>query len=138
MPTSNLKTRIEQLVHLTIALLFGYLFWYIFSASQMHYKQLNIPICFYEVPDHCTIDAPETILIHISAKRSALRAVAVDNIALHLNATQLKPGPNQIKISPNNLFLPNTINLINCQPSYIVVVIKSIKKEVGNVHTTHA
>ncbi len=99
------------------AFIFGYTVWYIFGQSHMSSAWITVPLCFYNIPAQTTIKGPETIAVKIVGKRSALRNLALDMLAIHINAEQLVPGPNNISLTSESIFLPESIKLVHYSPS---------------------
>lgn len=99
----------------------GYTLWAFIAQYQHMNIEQNIPVCFYKTPHDLEIKAPDTIKISISGKRHALYHFDTDNSGIHLNATGLQPGTHEMKLTRENLFLPDTINLVNLKPSYITI-----------------
>lgn len=100
-----------------ISLLLGYTFWYIFGNSHTSTAWITIPLCFYNVPEAQTIRAPETISVKVAGKRSDLRSLDPEQLAIHINAEKLKLGRNLISITDEALFLPESIKLVHYNPS---------------------
>lgn len=100
-----------------ISLILGYTFWYIFGHSHVTTAWVTVPLYFYNVPPATTIKAPETLFIKIAGKRSELRALDFEHLAIHIDAQTLQEGPNRLAISDARLFLPDTIKLIHYSPS---------------------
>ncbi len=100
-----------------ISLMLGYTFWYIFGNSHSSTAWITVPICFYNVAENSVIKGPETISLKITGKRSDLRSLDPEQLAIHINATQLIPGKNSLSITHNELFLPDSIKLVHYSPS---------------------
>jgi hypothetical protein len=100
-----------------IALIIGYIFWYIFGASHAAVVTLSVPLCFYNMPAQTAIHAPESISIKVAGKRSDIRAVDREHLAIHIDASQLQKGNNLLNISKKELLLPNSIKLVQYFPS---------------------
>ena len=100
-----------------IALLLGYSFWYIFGSSHTTAVQLTVPLCFYNVPTNNNVNAPESVSIKIAGKRSDIRALDIEQIAVHIDAEQLHEGKNLLTVTQETLLLPESIKLIHYSPS---------------------
>lgn len=100
-----------------ISLLLGYTFWYIFSHSHIATAWITIPLCFYNVPTHNSIRAPETVSVKIAGKRADLRSLDTHELAIHVNADKLREGKNVLTITPETIFLPESIKLVHYSPS---------------------
>ena len=100
-----------------ISLLLGYTFWYIFGNSHTTTAWITIPLCFYNVPTHNSIRAPETLSVKIAGKRTDLRSLDTNELAIHVNAAHLREGKNALTITPETIFLPESIKLVHYSPS---------------------
>ena len=100
-----------------ISLFLGYSFWHIASINNPVTVSLSIPLCFNHVPDFCTIQAPENILVTLQAKRSDLYALEKSSLAAHVTINKPLPGKYGIILNENHLFLPHTILLLQYKPS---------------------
>jgi len=99
----------------------GYALWAFIAQYQHMTVEQNVPICFYQQQPHLSIDSPDTIKLVIAGRRSTLYHFDTDNRAIHLDASQFKVGEHEIKLSRDNLFLPENINLLYLKPSYITI-----------------
>ena len=104
-----------------ISLILGFTLWYIFSQGQTISVWLDVPISFYDIPEHMIIHCPETIAINITGKRVDLLHLSRQHMATHINAQNLPQGISNITITPNLLFLPNSVKLLHYNPSNITV-----------------
>jgi len=111
-----------------ISLILGYTFWYIFGNSHISTAWINVPLCFYNVANTQTVHAPEKISVKIAGKRSDLRALDAEQLAIHINAQNLQNGRNLITITDEALFLPNSIKLVHYTPSNPTVEILTLNE----------
>lgn len=106
------------------SLILGYTFWYIFSYGQTITIEYTIPLCFYNVPNQSQLKSPETVKVHLQAKRNLLYALNPKKLAVHIDAQTLHAGNNQVVISAKkNLFLPEHIKLIHYTPARLEVAL---------------
>lgn len=110
------KNRHSNLLKI-IALIIGYTFWYIFGGSHAAVVSLSVPLCFYHVPADTHINAPESISVKLAGKRTDIRAVEHEHLAVHIDASKLQKGKNLLKITKQELLLPNSIKLVQYSPS---------------------
>lgn len=119
---------------LSISFLLGYSFWYIASYNHIVSLQLIIPLCFSELPDTYTIQAPEKISVTLTAERSNLYALEKESLAAHVNINKLLPGKHGIILKEQHLFLPKNIALTGYKPSNLCIFIsENTKTKVNNV-----
>ncbi len=100
-----------------ISLLLGYTFWYIFGNSHTTTAWITIPLSFYNIPTQNSIRAPETLSVKIAGKRTDLRSLDTNELAIHVNASHLREGKNALTITPETIFLPESIKLVHYSPS---------------------
>lgn len=112
-----------------ISLMLGYTFWYIFGNSHTSTVWITVPLCFYNVPTAQTIRAPETISIKVAGKRSDLRSLDPEQLAIHINAEKLQHGRNILALTDDALFLPNFIKLVHYTPSNPMVEILPLNEQ---------
>jgi len=95
--------------------------------SSLHTTKLwvEVPISFYNKHDTTIIHAPETIQIQLSGGHTAIRTIDLNTLAIHIDAQELHIGKNPLKLYVHNLFLPDSISVVNYSPSnnYIEKVI---------------
>lgn len=104
-----------------LSLILGYSLWQVMSQPYTLHTTVTAPISFYNT-ENLTIETPETISLYLKGTRKDLYKT-VSNIALHYDATHLKEGTQTLKITGENLFLPDSILLLN----YIPIEIKVTK-----------
>jgi len=98
-----------------VSLILGYSVWCFIGNLYVQTMTQNVPVCFYNVPENISIQAkPEVVTINLSGKRSSLYTCS--DLALHINAASLTPGEHRIAPTSDQLFLPETINLVHYQP----------------------
>ena len=100
-----------------ISLLLGFTFWYIFGNSHTTTAWITIPLCFYNIPKQTTIKAPESLSVKVTGKRSHLRTLDTNELAIHVNTEKLHTGKNLLSIAPETIFLPESIKLVDYCPS---------------------
>lgn len=105
------------------ACIIGYTLWAFIAQYQHMTVEQEVPICFYQEQSNLMLNGPDTIKLIISGRRSTLYHFDTDNSAIHLDASQFKIGTHEIKLSRENLFLPENINLLHLKPSYITIKI---------------
>lgn len=99
-----------------ISLIFGFTFWYIFGNLHSSTAWITVPLCFYNIPQNCQLKGPDSISLKITGKRSDLRALDIEQLAIHINANRLKHGKNLLYINQDTIFLPDAIKLVHYCP----------------------
>lgn len=105
------------------SLIFGFIFWAMLSNNHTTQLTLDVPLCFFGTSTTKDIDAPETITLQLSGKRSDLYRLDREHVALHVDSDELSPGHHLLEITPEKLFLPQTIKLVNWRPLNPVIII---------------
>ena len=117
-----------------VAFILGYSFWYILGHGHTINIWLKVPLSFYEIPEHFTLHAPDAVAINLAGKRSDLYNLDKNRLAVHINAHKLSPGYNNLSITAETLFLPDTIKLVDYKPSNILI---EVKEKTINTTTNH-
>lgn len=103
------------------SLYFGYMLWSAISSFSGTTMSIDIPLCFYNVPQNIMLSAPESINVEIQGKKNKLVYIHKKTIAAHIDAQSFQSGPYAIKIENDNLHLPADIKVSRCSPHNIVV-----------------
>jgi len=104
-----------------ISIILGYSLWAIASADQIISLWIEVPLSFYNVDEHLTIDAPEKIMINIEGKRIDLSSLESSKLAVHCDVQSFNEGEHYISVTNRNLFLPYAIKLVHYKPSNLVI-----------------
>jgi len=112
-----------------ISLILGYSFWHIVSQSHTSNIWLEAPICFYQAPKNIDIEAPEKIKIQLSGKRADLYTINTETLAFHINMQDTQAGNQVIRISENQLLLPESIKMVRCYPANIAISVTERKTQ---------
>lgn len=115
------KIRSNNLLIKVLSFIFGYCVWSMFSARNVSTMELEVPLCFFNKPTSLQLQAPETITVQLSGKRSTLRALDRNTLAIHIDASRLHEGANPLVLENETLFLPSTIKLIHYIPANLVI-----------------
>src|SRR5579885_1148801 len=125
----SLKSILESNLSLkAMSLFLGIGFWYIYSSYHPTSITVDVPLCFYGSAADKTIDAPESIKVQLSGKRSDFYNLDLSNLALHINADELIPGDQLIDITEEKLFLPKKIKLLSYTPLNPTITLKEHTK----------
>ncbi len=100
------------------AIFFGYTIWFFSSNFCFVHKKITIPICFYQTTDRI-IQAPELVTIQIYGPRHQLHHLNSSELAMHVDVSNFKDGNHEILLSSANLFLPETLKLVELIPAAI-------------------
>lgn len=103
------------------ALIIGIGLWSLISASHETTLELTVPLCFYNVSDNYTIEAPENIKITLKGTRTRLKILAAEPPVVLLNAGKLKNDATKIILTSDELYLPPDIKLVHYHPLPLIV-----------------
>jgi hypothetical protein len=105
------------------ALCMGYSLWFytgqLYSSSQW----IQVPLCFYNIPEHTRIQAPETVWVELTGKRMHVRTLDINTLAIHVNAQAYTPGKQAYNVTAQDLFLPASIAITACKPAVITITL---------------
>lgn len=104
-----------------ISFMLGFLSWFLLVNSHTETITKEVPLSFYGISKKWIVRAPEKVMVTLSGKRSYLRTLDINTLALHINGTKLKPGVQPINLSTHQLFVPNSIKLIHYIPTTLSV-----------------
>ena len=109
------------------ALVLGYCIWFFASTQQWVVREYTVPLCFYQT-DQRVIQAPESVTLKISGPRSEMFHLNHLDLAMHVDATGYSDGDHEILLNGSNLFLPETLKLVELIPSCISFNIQANSK----------
>ncbi len=102
-----------------IALIIGYLIWFLISSHHIIQTTATVPVVFYNTTDIINSLKPESVTVTISAPRKELPAI-ISRLAVHIDATTLTHNSSSIAITAQNLFLPEDAKLIQSIPDNLI------------------
>lgn len=115
--TNNLSLKI-------IAVILGYTFWAIISTRQTTERWIEVPLCFFSVPDTLRIEAPEAVNIAFSGSRIDLANLDITQLAIHIDSRDLTPGNQNISLSEEQLLLPSCVKITHWSPSNLIIMVE--------------
>lgn len=81
---------------------------------------MSVPVCFYNMPENCSVKAPDAINVTLTGKRAYLRSLDTQTLAIHIDAQTLTKGMNAIDLTCQHLLLPPEINLVKYKPMHLI------------------
>lgn len=103
------------------SLILGYTLWSIIGETFPTSYWFKVPFCFYNVNAAQQPEGPEFVWVQLRGRRSLLSHLDAKNLGIHINAQELKSGPNNIVLSHEHLFVPPALALNDYMPHNIVV-----------------
>ncbi len=121
------KIRIQLITRHSCALASGYLAWLLLYTSIPITEHYSTPVSFFNLPETCMVEAPETITTCLTAPRVILDAMTP---TLHIDAQTISLNtPTLYHIDRKNLLMPYPIDMVHCYPAAINI----IKKQIASV-----
>jgi len=108
------------------SLILGYGLWSIISQSHVDDRWVDIPVYFCQTAENLHVKAPETVKINISGKRSDLRNLDRNDVAVHIDTRTLAAGKNTVALSDRHLIIPENVQVTGVAPTHVDV---NVKKE---------
>jgi hypothetical protein len=111
------------------SLALGYTFWYVFGNLFSISITTEVPLCFFNTTKNISIQAPETILVTLSATRNQLQTIDHNHLAIHVDAQHLSFGSHPLRITNGTLFLPNSIKLVHYEPLPVIITTEHLETQ---------
>lgn len=103
-----------------VSLILAFSTWSLLSNYQSATSWVEVPVCFYNTPSDMKVAAnQEALKVQIRGKLTDL--AHCQNLALHIDATDFKPGQQRINPCAEQLFLPNSVTLVHNKPLYLEI-----------------
>ena len=115
------KTLLSNLTLKTISLILGFCLWYFMSQSYYTEITLSVPLCFDNLPNTYSINAPEHLNVTIGGKRADLYTLDLATLHAHINMHHARHGTHELSLTNRSLFLPPSIKLVHYTPSNLCV-----------------
>ena len=107
------------------SLILAYAGWSLINKSHTDDIWTDVPVCFYETEKGMKIACADTVKMNLSGKRSDLRSLNIEDIAIHIDSRTLAQGENTITLSERQVMLPETIKVTGWAPSHLEVETKT-------------
>ena len=120
---STINTKKQNFLKI-IALISGYLLWRVISGYHTTTITFLAPLSFYNTTSY-HIRAPEAVSITLKGHKKSFIQLA-ETLALHINIALLHEGENHIRVSTENLFLPDGVKLVEWSPHYFTITLTKI------------
>ncbi|MBP9765020.1 hypothetical protein KBD08_01665 [Candidatus Babeliales bacterium] len=102
------------------SLVLGYSIWYCVAQHQTITQHYQAPILFFDT-NNMNLSTQDSVEIILQGSRQDMHYFNPDHAAIHIDSTTLRPGQQEIMIDRENLFLPDTIKLVDLIPSHISI-----------------
>lgn len=130
--TINLKNIIHSNSFCFAAsIIIGYLTWSILAQSNIINKKITVPIVFYN-HQNLNIQTSGQITLEITGQRGIINNIDNKDVAVHIDAQELKLGDNLYIITKENLFLAPDVILSNYNPHMLKINVQKIIQEITN------
>jgi hypothetical protein len=109
------------------SIILGYSIWFCIAQHQTMSQSYEALICFYDTKtEHIT--APSSVEITVQGNRKELYKFKKEHATIHLDGSTLKEGEQEILLSRENLFLPDTLKLVDLVPTHISIHVDTNRK----------
>lgn len=103
-----------------VSLALGFITWSLVWNHQPSNSWLEVPVCFYNIPAGMKVVAnQEKMSIQVRGKLADINECS--NLALHIDASNFKPGQQCIHPAPELLFLPSSVKLVHSKPLFLQI-----------------
>lgn len=114
------KSLINNKILKLISLFLGLATWALLSHYHTSSTWLEVPIYFYNIPTGLNIVASqEKITIKIHGKLADIKQC--QDMGLHIDASDFKPGQQRIQPCQEQLFLPKSVRLVQSKPLFFEI-----------------
>jgi hypothetical protein len=120
-----MKTNLSALIqhpHITkiCSIILAYSIWFCVAQHQLISQTYQAPIYFYDATTK-KIHAPDFVQITLQGSRKELYSFKAHHASIHLDGSKLIDGNQEIILTRENLFLPDTLKLVDLLPSHISI-----------------
>ncbi|MBI2345204.1 hypothetical protein HYV10_04020 [Candidatus Dependentiae bacterium] len=124
----NLPAMIQHR-HITriYSIILGYSIWFCIAQHQVISQTYQAPIYFYDIKTEYVI-APTSIEITVQGNRKEVYKFKKEHAEIHLDGSKFKEGNQEIVLGKENLFLPDTLKLVDLVPGHISIHVDYNKK----------
>lgn len=120
-----MKTNLSALIqhpHVTkvCSIILAYSIWFCIAQHQIISQNYKSSIYFYDTTQH-EIQSTDLVEITLQGSRKDLYNFKEHHATIHLDGSKLKPGKQEVLLTRENLFLPDSLKLIDLVPSHISI-----------------
>ena len=120
-----MKTNLSALIqhpHVTkvCSIILAYSIWFCIAQHQIISQNYKSSIYFYDTTQH-EIQSTDLVEITLQGSRKDLYNFKEHHATIHLDASKFKPGKQEVLLTRENLFLPDSLKLIDLVPSHISI-----------------
>jgi len=102
------------------SLFIGFGLWFVLGQTVGSSISLTVPLTFYNTLNS-QIKSAEKVAITLSGIRKDLWALDQTQLAIHIDASQLKSGKNIVNLSQEHLLIPEHIKILHYNPANIII-----------------
>ena len=128
--TSLLKRIFVQNLGLkAIALLLAIGLWIVVARSPVAEVVLNVPIVFERVPDRLEIQSTNSteVQIRVRGPERLVRRLRSSDVSAHVDLATVVPGNHTFDLSPSNVHVPNSLEVVQIIPTRVTVMMERSK-----------
>ena len=116
----QIQRKNKRLTLKAMAVIIGGCLWLALSHERSVTLQLDVPVSIYNHEDTIAKMLPESVTITLKGKRADLYMLSDEELALHIDAQAISCHTKYIRLTPDMLLLPHTIQLV--QPTILTCV----------------
>jgi len=109
------------------SLILGYCLWFWIAQYQAVSQSYQANIYFYDTQNK-QITAPNSVQVVLQGSRKDIYHFNPEHLAIHLDGSTYSQNTHEIPLTKENLFLPDTIKLIDLTPSHISIHVNPTEK----------
>lgn len=109
------------------SIILGYSFWFCIAQHQVISQTYQAPIYFYDTKTEY-LTSPASVEITLQGHRKELYKFKKEHAEIHLDGSKLQEGNQEIILGRENLFLPDTLKLVDLVPAHISIHVDYNKK----------
>lgn len=102
------------------SLLLGYGLWFFVAQYQTVMQSFPVQVYLYDA-HHQQVTTPSSVQVTVLGSRKDMYHFDKKNAAIHVDSSSYDFGSHEIVLQRENLFLPDTIKLIDLEPSCISI-----------------
>jgi len=106
------------------SIILAYGVWSLVNQSHTDDIWTDVPVCFYETEKGMKIACADTVKMNLAGRRSDLRSLNIEDVAIHIDSRTLAEGKNTITLSERQVMLPETIKVAGWTPPHLEVQTK--------------
>ncbi len=129
------RWRLASEVIMSLALAFFFWSTVIVSEAELREKAIVVPVEYTATPQEMALvgDKPTEIKLHLSGPKSDLDTINPSQMSVKVDLSKAVPGKQEFFITRENLQLPKRVELLDVEPSKLVLSFKALVEQAAPV-----